>query len=234
MRPNAQILVPNKSQVKRSLKWIVIVNALLAAAGIVIGVGGEFVWQVHGTSFFLLITAGSLVSIEQGKFRPQLKYIWHVGSGCSLVTGLVVILLVWGVPLPDASARPVGSVAVAAVAVTYCAIISLIAERARLRAICWIGALIHSCYVWALIWFDFDAMPGRALALLAVAQSACSLLAVIDFIGSRRAASSNARPVQRVAKYCPYCGQTELSSVADHITCDTCGGRFHSVGSPGS
>jgi hypothetical protein len=227
-------LVPNKSQVKRSLKWIVIVNALLAAAGIVIGGSSEFVGQVHGTSFFLVITAASLVSIEQGKFRPQLKYIWHVGSGSSLVTGLVVILLIWGVPLPDALARPVGSVAVAAVAITYCAIISLIAERTRLRLACWIGAFIHSCYVWTLIWFDFNAMSGRVLALLAVAQSACSLLAVIDFIGSRRAASSNARPVQREFKYCPYCGQTELSPAANHTRCDTCGGRFHWVSAPGS
>ena len=74
--------------------------------------------------------------------------------------------------------------AVAAVAVTYCAVVSIIAERAILRTICWIGALVYSCYVWALIWFEFDVIPGRILALLAVLQSACSLLAVIDFIAA--------------------------------------------------
>ena len=100
--------------------------------------------------------------------------------------GLVLIALFWGASPPDALGRPIGTVAVAAVAITYCGIISVIAERATLRTVCWIGALVYSCYVWALIWLDFDVMPGRILALLAVLQTACSLLAVIDFIAARR------------------------------------------------
>ena len=57
MRSIANILPPNKSLVKRALKWIVIVNAVLAAAGIVVGGSTEFVARVHGTSFLLVVTA---------------------------------------------------------------------------------------------------------------------------------------------------------------------------------
>tara|TARA_Y100000590_G_scaffold197330_1_gene224133 strand:+ start:16116 stop:16808 length:693 start_codon:yes stop_codon:yes gene_type:complete len=226
VRSIANILPPNKSLVKRTLKWIVIVNAVLAAAGIVIGGSTEFVARVHGTSFLLVITAASLVSIELGKFRTQLRMIWPIGSGSSLLMGLVVISLIWGASPPDVLGRPIGTVAVAAVAITYCAIISVIAERATLRAICWIGALVYSCYVWALIWLDFDAMPGRILALLAVLQSACSLLAVIDFIAARRAARDNAVAPHRAAAYCPYCGSTELSISTGDMKCNACGQSF--------
>ena len=225
----AQILKPDKSKLKRVLKWIVIANAVLAAVGIVIGGNLDFVARVHGTSFLLVVTAASLVAIEQGKFRTEIKYVWPVGSACSTAIGVVVIALIWGFEPPEAIGRPVGSVAVAAVAITYSAVISVIAERARLRLICWIGALGHSCYVWVLIWFEISAMPGRALALLAVGQSACSLLAVIDFIGSRRATRIPAASLERSAQYCPYCSATELIRTAGYIECDGCGGRFQTM-----
>lgn len=227
--PIAQILKPDKSKLKRVLKWIVVVNAVLAAVGIVIGGNSDFVGRVHGTSFLLVITAASLVAIEQGKFRTEIKYAWSIGSACSAAIGVFVIVLIWGFEPPDAFGRPVGSVAVAAVAITYCAVISVIAERTRLRLICWIGALGHSCYVLVLIWFEISAMPGRALALLAVGQSACSLLAVIDFIGSRRATRGAASPLTRSAQYCPYCGATELVRSASHNECEGCGGRFQTI-----
>ena len=193
----AQILKPDKSKLKRVLKWIVIANAVLAAVGIVIGGNPDFVARVHGTSFLLVVTAASLVAIEQGKFRTEIKYVWPVGSVCSTAIGVVVIALIWGFEPPEAIGRPVGSVAVAAVAITYSAVISEIAERARLRVICWIGALGHSCYVWVLIWFEISAMPGRALALLAVAWASskwpgfyisaagwCFLVGIMIFSGS--------------------------------------------------
>ena len=229
MRSIANILPPNKSLVKRALKWIVIVNAVLAAAGIVIGGSTEFVARVHGTSFLLVVTAASLVSIERGKFRTQLKMIWPIGSGSSLLMGLVLIALFWGASPPDALGRPIGTVAVAAVAITYCAIISVIAERATLRTVCWIGALVYSCYVWALIWLDFDVMPGRILALLAVVQTACSLLAVIDFIAARRAARDISDAPRRAVEYCPFCGSTEISASMGETKCNTCGESFRLV-----
>ena len=225
----AQILKPDKSQLKRVLKWVVIANAVLAAVGIVAGGNPDFVARVHGTSFLLVVTAASLVAIEQGKFRTEIKYVWPIGSACSTAIGVVVIALIWGFNPPDAVGRPVGSVAVGAVAITYCAVISVIAERARLRLICWVGALGHSCYVWVLIWFEISAMPGRALALLAVGQSACSLLAVIDFIGSRRATRVPESPSGRSAQYCPYCGATELVRSSGYIECAGCGGRFRTI-----
>ena len=89
-------ILRNKSLVKRTLKWIVIVNAVLAAAGIVIGGSTEFVARIHGTSFLLVATAASLVGIELGKFRTELKMIWPVGFGASLLMGLVVIAMIWG------------------------------------------------------------------------------------------------------------------------------------------
>jgi len=105
----------------------------------------------------------------------------------------------------------------------------VIAERARLRLICWAGALGHSCYVLVLIWFEISAMPGRVLALLAVGQSACSLLAVIDFIGSRRTTRGSAAPLTRSAQYCPYCGATDLVRSANHTECEGCGGQFQTM-----
>ena len=114
----AQILKPDKSQLKRVLKWIVIANAVLAAVGIVVGGNPDFVARVHGTSFLLVVTAASLVAIEQGKFRTEIKYVWPVGSACSTAIGVVVIALIWGFEPPEAIGRPVGSVAVAAVAST--------------------------------------------------------------------------------------------------------------------
>jgi len=226
----ARILKPNKSQLKRILKWIVIVNAFLAALGIVAGGSPEFIARVHGTSFLLVIIAASLVAIEQGKFRSELKGVWLIGSSCSIVIGLTVIALIWGFGPPDSFARPLGSVAVVAVAVTYCAVISVIAERAGLRLICWIGALGHSCYVLVLIWFEINPFPGQVLALLAVGQSACSLLAVIDFIGSRRTTGTNTARHGKQAQYCPYCGTTELISSGKSTKCVGCGGRFQTIG----
>ena len=155
--------------------------------------------------------------------------MWWSGSAGSAAIGVCVIGLRWWVEPADAFGRPGGSVAVVAVAITYCAVISVIAERARLRLICWIGALGHSCYVLVLIWFEISAMPGRALALLAVGQSACSLLAVIDFIGSRRATRGAASPLTRSAQYCPYCGATGLVRSASHNECEGCGGRFQTI-----
>ena len=219
-------ILRNKSLVKRTLKWIVIVNAVLAAAGIVIGGSTEFVARIHGTSFLLVATAASLVGIELGKFRTELKMIWPIGFGASLLMGLAVIAMIWGVSPPDALGRPLGTVAVAAVAVTYCAVVSIIAERAILRTICWIGALVYSCYVWALIWFQFDVIPGRILALLAVLQSACSLLAVIDFIAARRAARDGASAPYLSVEYCPYCGSADVSVSLGETKCTTCGESF--------
>ena len=111
-------------------------------------------------------------------------------------------------------------------AVTYCAVVSIIAERAILRTICWIGALVYSCYVWALIWFEFDVIPGRILALLAVLQSACSLLAVIDFIAARRAARDGAGAPYLSVEYCPYCGSADVSVSLGETKCTTCGESF--------
>ena len=226
-----RIFKPDKSKLKRVLKWIVIVNAGLAAIGIVIGRNGDFVAQIHGTSFLLVVTAASLVAIEQGRFRSEAKYVWHVGSVCSIVIGVVTIALVWGLQPPDSFARPVGSLAVVAVAVTYCAVISVIADRVRLRIICWAGALGLSCYVLALIWFDIGLMPGRILALMAVGQTACSLLAVIDFIGSRRVSADSPSSSDRKVEYCPYCGSKELTGPAGDIECKTCGGQFRTLDS---
>ena len=222
----ARILKPDKSKLKRVLKWIVIVNAGLAAIGIVIGRNGDFVAQIHGTSLLLVLTAASLVAIEQGRFRSELRYVWPVGSACSTVVGLVVVTLVWGFQPPDVFARPVGSMAVVAVAVTYCAVISVIADRVRLRLVCWVGALGHSCYVLVLIWFEVGLMPGTVLALMGVGQTACSLLVVIDFMGSRRAASVSSRSLDRKAKFCPYCGDKELVGSDGKIGCKNCGGEF--------
>ena len=226
MRSIDNVLARNKSLVKRILRWVVIVNAVLAAAGILIGGGAEFVARVHGTSFLLVTTAASLVTIELGKFRSQLRFIWPVGSGASFLVGLVVIAIIWGFSPPDALGRPIGTVAVAAVAITYCALISVIAERLALRAICWVGALLYSCFIWAFIWFDFVAVPGKILALLAVLQSACSLLAVIDFLATRRAARDRASASHRVAKFCPWCGSTEVVPYARDFRCNTCEQSF--------
>jgi len=226
-----QILKPDKSKLKRVLKWIVIVNAVLAAIGILVGGNSDFVAQIHGTSFLLVVTAVSLVAIEQGRLRSEIKYLWPVGSGCSVVVGVFTISLVWGFDPPDIFARPVGSFAVVAVAITYCAVISAIADRVRLRIICWAGALGHSCYVLVLIWFDIGIMPGRIIALMAVGQTACSLLAVIDFIGSRRALAVDLAPSERKVEYCPYCGSKELSEPAGDIECRTCGGQFRPLNS---
>ncbi|GIT68620.1 MAG: hypothetical protein Ct9H300mP26_3070 [Acidimicrobiales bacterium] len=225
----AQILKPDKSQLKRVLKWIVIANAVLAAVGIVVGGNPDFVARVHGTSFLLVVTAASLVAIEQGKFRTEIKYVWPIGSACSTAIGVVVIALIWGVQSARCRWSTCWLGSGRAVAITYCAVISVIAERARLRLICWVGALGHSCYVWVLIWFEISAMPGRALALLAVGQSACSLLAVIDFIGSRRATRVPESPSGRSAQYCPYCGATELVRSSGYIECAGCGGRFRTI-----
>jgi hypothetical protein len=108
-------------------------------------------------------------------------------------------------------------------------VISAIADRVRLRVLCWAGALGHSCYVLVLIWFDIGILPGRILALMAVGQTACSLLAVIDFIGSRRASAVDPAPSERKVEYCPYCGSKELTGSAGDMECKTCGGQFRTL-----
>ena len=224
-----RFLKPGKARLRRGLKWIVIANAALAAIGILAGGSGGFVVQIHGTSFLLVITAASLVAIEQGRFRSEIKYLWHVGSACSIAIGVISVALVWGLEPPDAFARPVGSLAVVAVGVTYCAVISVIADRVRLRIICWAGALGFSCYVLALIWFDIGVMPGRLLALMAVGQTACSLLAVIDFIASRRVPADSPSRSDRKVEYCPYCGSKELTRSDGDLECKICGGQFRTL-----
>ena len=50
MSRTASRLIPDKSVIKRALKWFVIFNAALAAFGIVTGGSAEFVGRVHGLS----------------------------------------------------------------------------------------------------------------------------------------------------------------------------------------
>ena len=71
-------LIPDKSVVKRLLKWFVIVNAVLAALGILIGRNTEFVARVHGTSFLLVITVAAVVSVHLGKTGGRFKVAWLV------------------------------------------------------------------------------------------------------------------------------------------------------------
>ena len=219
-------LVPDKSVIKRLLKWFVIINAVLAAFGIVVGGNAEFVGRVHGSSFLLVVSAAGLASIELGKTGDRLKVAWFVGSVCVLVTGVSLLALTWGAPLPDGAGKPVGTAAVIGVVATYCALISLICSRNLLRNICWSGALLHGLYVAFLIWFEITPFPGRILALFAVAQSACSLLAVIEFIGSRRTGSLESEPSERVVKFCPYCGATDLNVRPQLSECRKCEGKF--------
>jgi len=223
---NIRIFKPGKTGLKRVLKWVVVANAALAAIGILVGGSSGFVAQIHGTSFLLVATAASLAAIEQGRFRSEIKYLWHVGSVCSIAIGAFAIALVWGLEPPNAFARPVGSLAVVALAATYCAVISAIGDRGRLRTICWAGALGLSCYVLALIWFDIGVLPGRLLALIVVGQTACSLLAVIDFIASRRVPADSPSPSDRKVEYCPYCGSKQLTRSNGDLECKTCGGQF--------
>ena len=86
-------LVPDKSVIKRLLKWFVIINAVLAAFGIVVGGNAEFVGRVHGSSFLLVVSAAGLASIELGKTGDRLKVAWFVGSVCVLVTGISLLAL---------------------------------------------------------------------------------------------------------------------------------------------
>ncbi len=222
-------LIPDKSVVKRLLKWFVIVNAVLAALGILIGRSTEFVARVHGTSFLLVITVAAVVSVHLGKTGGRFKVAWFVGSLCVSLTGFVLLALTWGVPLPEGAGRPLGTAAVIGVVTTYCALISLISSRSGLRSVCWSGALLHGLYVCVLIWFEFAPLPGRILALLAVGQSACSLLAVIEFIGSRRAGGTDSEPSEPLAAYCPYCGGAGLVSMPTFVQCRDCGGKFRLI-----
>ena len=225
----AQIIRPVKEHFKRALKWIVIANAGLAVIGILFGGSTDVVLRVHGTSLLVAVSAVSLAVIEQGRFRAKFKSVWLAGSVCSAALGLTLIALTWGIDPPDSFGRPVGSIAVISVATTYCAVISAIAQRVRLRRVCWGGAYGHSLYVLAIIWFQFDFMPGRILALLAVGQTACSLIAVIDFIGSRRSTIAGSELSELKAQYCPYCGAEDLTRLIDVIECRDCGGRFQTL-----
>ena len=229
MSRTAWRLIPDKSVAKRLLKWFVIINAVLAAFGILIGRSTEFVGRVHGTSFLIVITAAAVVSVQLGKTGGRFKVAWFVGSLCVSLTGFVLLALMWGVPLPEDAGRPLGTVAVIGVVTTYCALISLISSRSSLRTICWSGALLHGLYVCVLIWFGFTPLPGRILALLAVGQSACSLLAVIEFIGSWRAGGADSEPSEPLAAYCPYCGGAGLASMPTFLQCRDCGGKFRPI-----
>jgi len=222
----ASRLIPDKSVIKRALKWFVIFNAVLAAFGIVTGGSAEFVGRVHGTSFLLVVTAAGIASIELGKTGARLRVAWFVGSACVTATGFVLLALTWGVSLPGLAGRPLGTVAVVGVVATYCALVSLICSRNRLRTVCWSGALLHGLYVIALIWFEISPIPGRVLALFAVGLSACSLLAVIEFIGTRRAASTGSERAERPVKYCPYCGASSFAATSPVFECRDCGGKF--------
>ena len=225
----AQIIRPVREHFKRALKWIVIANAGLAVIGILFGGSADVVLRVHGTSLLVAVTAVSLAVIEQGRFRAKIESVWIAGSLCSVALGVTLVALIWGFNPPDSFGRPVGSIAVVAAATTYCAVISAIAQRTRLRRACWGGAYGHSLYVLVIIWFQFDFMPGRILALLAVGQTACSLIALIDFIGARRSTIVGSKRSELKAQYCPYCGAKDLTRPIDVIECRLCGGRFQTL-----
>ena len=222
-------LILDKSVLKRLLKWFVIINAVLAAFGILIGQNGEFVARVHGSSFLLVITAAGVMSIELGKAGDRLRLLWVVGSLCVVSTGVVLLALTWGVPLPEVAERPLATAAVVGVVATYCAVVSLISSRSRLRTVCWAGAVLHGLYVCVLIWFEVNLVSGRILALFAVALSACSLLAVIEFIGSRRIGVSKGDSAEQLPTYCPYCGAQSLVNMSTFSQCRDCGGKFQAA-----
>lgn len=218
-------LTAYRALVKPTLKWLVIVNALLAAVGILTGASNDLVARIHGTSFAVILTTASLVVIGQARAKTGAWYLWSCGTVCSLVSGAVVVALIWGFEPNDALGRPYGSIAVASAIATYCALIQLIAERKILRRICWGSALIYGLYGWFLIWFSIDLIPGRVLGLLAVVQCACTLLAVIDFLGSRRALRQKEAPIHAVS-FCPFCGSDNLVAESQHVVCADCDLRF--------
>ena len=71
-------LTAYRALVKPILKWLVVVNALLAAVGILTGASNDLVARIHGTSFAVILTTASLVVIGQARAKTGARYLWSL------------------------------------------------------------------------------------------------------------------------------------------------------------
>ncbi|MCB0872646.1 MAG: hypothetical protein H6531_06950 [Actinobacteria bacterium] len=215
----------------------VLVNAVLGIWALLApGRFGETQGKVLGTSF---LVSAAMLSVLVNAPAIRLRVRWPapaIGAVAGASGFALLTVLVWTEPGGERWYKLMGTLLVAAAALTLVSSLGLLPPLARLRWLPAVADLLIGLLALAIIvalWFDMDT-PGyaRLIGVLAVLVAAVTLLLpVLSRFSGFRAVSEPAPPGRLAAdvRYCPVCGAPiDVGPAAPpaSTTCGICGLTF--------